>query len=373
MYKSRIHKWGLDKKNKEHEARAIIHAHARRRGKPTQIRLRGRPINISSVKSYFKRKGIPIEEVLNSDAAPIPDLVCETPVTSHQALSRSKTWATGDDKIVLQLQGCMTRATPRHFASPDVLRTTELLCFDVHEYILISLTTMAQAEVTLWLFSELLESQAAEQLSADVFGYIEIMVDAYPTSSLAFLASSLVVILTRNDPKAISVSWLGKILWNMLGPNLAKSSRLSHVMGRILARICLLASFCEASDYLIILRCSLDTYHNSLGPFHTMTLAATITLSKMMRFLYGPAGLLEPLKELHSTLEYHGSIGQQSRLMLQEEMDSILRGRKGLELTSYFGTLVRCRVRKSRKSRGHKNYPQLLASLLLHSLVSTPE
>jgi hypothetical protein len=86
MYKFRIKKWGLDKKHKEHEARAIIHMHTSRLGKATRIRLRGQSVDINNVLSYFKRKRIAIEDVLSSEAATLQDLVCETPVMSPRPM-----------------------------------------------------------------------------------------------------------------------------------------------------------------------------------------------------------------------------------------------------------------------------------------------
>lgn len=80
MYKSRIRKWGIDKNLKEYEARAIIHMHARRQGRATQIQLRGRTINIESVQQYFRRKRINIKDILSSSPVTIPDLICHTPV-----------------------------------------------------------------------------------------------------------------------------------------------------------------------------------------------------------------------------------------------------------------------------------------------------
>lgn len=85
---------GFTKKLKEHEARAIIHMHARQHGRATQIQLRGRTINIESVQQYFKCKRIDIKDVLDSSLVTIPDLICHTAVVmsptsqiAHEALS----------------------------------------------------------------------------------------------------------------------------------------------------------------------------------------------------------------------------------------------------------------------------------------------
>src|SRR5450755_3701241 len=124
MYKFRIKKWGLDKKHKEHEARAIIHMHTSRLGKATRIRLRGQSVDINNVLSYFKRKRIAIEDVLSSEAATLQDLVCETPVMSPRPMPQR------------------TLSAELHcLESPDRFKTAELLCTEIREYILASFGT----------------------------------------------------------------------------------------------------------------------------------------------------------------------------------------------------------------------------------------
>ena len=91
MFKSRIKKWKLDKNNRLDEVKIIVRIHAQRRGKPTRMFLRGRPVPINKVKFYLKRKGISVQDVLNSTAKVPPDLdlVCETPSETSPVLSPS--------------------------------------------------------------------------------------------------------------------------------------------------------------------------------------------------------------------------------------------------------------------------------------------
>ena len=88
MLRSRIHKWGLDKNHKDHEARAVLQAYNCRGGKPTRIRLRDQSVDIDDVERYFKRKRVCLEDVLQSDPQFVPGLVCETPPGSPRTESQ---------------------------------------------------------------------------------------------------------------------------------------------------------------------------------------------------------------------------------------------------------------------------------------------
>ena len=86
MYKSHIAKWGLDKKNKEPEMRAIIRKNQQRaeQGKRSRFRVRKRDLDFAEVIRYWKRKGVAVDEVIaRSMASPTPETVeCFTVVSS---------------------------------------------------------------------------------------------------------------------------------------------------------------------------------------------------------------------------------------------------------------------------------------------------
>ncbi len=86
MYKKRIAKWGLDKKNKEPEMRAIVRKDKQRaeKGKLINYRVRKRYLDFAEVIRYWERKGVTIDEVIaRSTASPTPEAVeCFTPVPS---------------------------------------------------------------------------------------------------------------------------------------------------------------------------------------------------------------------------------------------------------------------------------------------------
>jgi Clr5 domain len=80
MYKDRIKKWRLDKKNKECDMLAILRKKTEREavGKSSSFRVRGQPVAIEDVYHYFQRKkNMRDQEACN---APTPsDVSCRTP------------------------------------------------------------------------------------------------------------------------------------------------------------------------------------------------------------------------------------------------------------------------------------------------------
>ena len=86
MYKTHIAKWGLDKKNKEPEMRAIVRKNKQRaeQGKRSNFRVRKRDLDFAEVVRYWKRKGVTVDEVLaRSITSPTPETVeCFTVVSS---------------------------------------------------------------------------------------------------------------------------------------------------------------------------------------------------------------------------------------------------------------------------------------------------
>ena len=86
MYKTHIKQWGLDKKNKEPEMRAIVRKHKQRadQGKRSAIRIRGQIRHFTEIVRYYERKGASIDDIIaQQTAAPTPEAVeIFTPVPS---------------------------------------------------------------------------------------------------------------------------------------------------------------------------------------------------------------------------------------------------------------------------------------------------
>ena len=86
MYKSRIKKWGLDKKIKQPEARALLRMKRQRDaiGKDSAFCVRGKTVTIEDVLRYFKRKGVlnPGVEAQPPEVSTPPAIECWTPLPS---------------------------------------------------------------------------------------------------------------------------------------------------------------------------------------------------------------------------------------------------------------------------------------------------
>ena len=146
MYKTRITKWGLDKKVKEPEARAVLQLHAQRRGRPTEMRLRGQTVDVHKFEYYFKRKGISIQDVLSSDSAPPSDidLVCKTPSPTTTPIPTSVATATTVTASETSPEARGLRQYPSVFSAtisprieaPDGLKTVEYLFMDIREFVI---------------------------------------------------------------------------------------------------------------------------------------------------------------------------------------------------------------------------------------------
>lgn len=75
MYRTRIKKWGLDKKKKEKDVRAIVRIKKKRtdEGKASKFLVRGKSVDYADVVHYWKRKRLSIDDVIAQRAA------CTTP------------------------------------------------------------------------------------------------------------------------------------------------------------------------------------------------------------------------------------------------------------------------------------------------------
>ena len=104
MYKTHIKQWGLDKKNKEPEMRAIVRKHKQRadQGKTSTIHIRGQIRTIVETFRYWERKGVSIDEIIaRQTASPTPEAVkFFTPVPSPIMTPQ-----------VLAIPECMFRST----------------------------------------------------------------------------------------------------------------------------------------------------------------------------------------------------------------------------------------------------------------------
>ena len=96
MYKYRIRQWGLDKKRKEPEMRALVLLHHLRalEGKKTVFEIRTESADLDDAREYFLRKGLSIDQVIAQELAiqqrfkAIPAVRCYTPPPPPSPLIR---------------------------------------------------------------------------------------------------------------------------------------------------------------------------------------------------------------------------------------------------------------------------------------------
>ena len=86
VYKTHITKWGLDKKNKKCDMKAIARKYSEReqKGKASHFTVRGRTMHYAEVVRYFQRRGESIDDVVaQRTASKTPEAVkCFTPLRS---------------------------------------------------------------------------------------------------------------------------------------------------------------------------------------------------------------------------------------------------------------------------------------------------
>ena len=313
MYKSRIRIWGLDKKLKENEARAIIHILTQHRGEASYVQLRGRRVDFKAVESHFKRKGMAIGDVLGTDAPHVSNLICETPDMSE-------------------------RGVPRCLPSPEPFKTTELLCADIREYALSSFGPtgwLSYTPIHYW------HIRPIDGAFARVFmTWMQVvnkpdmaMMEEARKASVSFMESidgegpeafsmliQLIAVILVGPPRPLTRI----IIKNLCFMDVTHDFRGSHInmyLRKVFTRIGQLASSDENPGYLLaVTRSSMDSYEHALGQYHHQSIFSTATLSRIMCILYGPDGLSEPLEALLSSLESQQGPGTRQSLLLRSEI-----------------------------------------------------
>jgi hypothetical protein len=134
MYKSRIKAWGLDKKMKSNEVRAVVRMRRKRlaAGKDSAFRIRGQVLDFDKVKYYLKRKGLTLDDVPSEPNSPVPGIECYTPEPQPQepsCLTMDNALAAWNGRHMFRIP------SPRLISSPDSLRTPEQLFRDIRTYI----------------------------------------------------------------------------------------------------------------------------------------------------------------------------------------------------------------------------------------------
>ena len=340
MYKTRIHQWGLDKKLKEHEARAIIHMHARRRGKATRMRLRDVPVDIQRVYSHFQRKGITVDSVLDSDAVSLPDLVCETPPMSPRPTHQALIPIQSADITIPEPQDRVTAAGPRDLGSPRAFRMVEMLLVDIREYSLISihikygdnpfgntlcdLFNFETFQLTLKKASFFMYCGAEDYSCEMVISNLKHLFEEMFCEAPFLMIKSIAMFLSRECKQRSQALVLCMQLFTATMNSQIREQPLIFILGRLLSTIGLLLRNDDAPDYLLAaVHVFIDSLKTILGPFHQRTVCAAVILARVTRYLYGPTGVLRPLEALRSSLEMHNQSGTSQSIFINQEIRKI--------------------------------------------------
>ena len=340
MYRTRIHQWGLNKKLKEHEARAIIQMHVRRGDKATRMRLRDLPVDIKKAYSHFKRKGITIDDVLDSEAALLPDLICETPAASPEPMSQDLIPIVLAADIIPELQNRMMIAGPQGLGTPAAFRMAEMLFVDTREYLIGSIHLEnghdsftldplghgGQIAILLSVVDLYGQHRAINRgITKDHSKSLEIILRHESCEAVLLIIRWMAMLLGRQQQEQKSTALvLCKQLYSAAIYFISNRDPIISALGRLLSKMCLLIHHDDAPHYLLAMtHVILDSLKTLLAPPHRLTVIAAVTLSRMMCSLYGPEGLLSSLETLWSSLEKQDGWGMEQLFLIMIEMINI--------------------------------------------------
>ena len=276
MYKTQIKKWGLDKKNKEFEMRAIVRKRKHRadQRKGSIIRVRGQLRDFAEVVRYWDRKGVSIDDIIaRQTASPTPETVelftpVPSPILTPQGLA-----------IPERMFRCIRDYFKGSFESGTWVKTEPLfLCvsirdeahaagFNVQEF-------SSQCNLACSLFDRNLFHEAGQTLIAATAKIKKILSAEHPESLTELFRVIFYVRNGKKDEMALIIlryfSALGKVLLGSEHP---------------LSRICEWIDSVYASDFDdVVTRCvesMADQFESFVGPMHYSTLFSRLRLMNM--------------------------------------------------------------------------------------------
>jgi hypothetical protein len=351
MFKDRIKKWGLDKKNKERDMVAILHKKTQRDavGKKSSFRVRGQVVEMENVLRYFKRmKEIP---KMGPSAASTPsDISYWTPSPVHTPLpidngTRIDTflplasagngrdagaavsgWTStppiADDEHLIGktynfVSGCSK--IPYSPSSPRSLLVAERLFFTIDAYfdgsfriwpwITDESRSTPTTPGTLSLHNRIPDFEIYCRTAAELL----MLGSTVKFRRALSKAINLVQDLLRDEHPRTLDRFLGVFLFLLRAghPEIASLLRnyISEMAATVIARkhpwgdICQLISKLDAESLEQGLvqswRCTINAFEKSLGPFNQVTLSAHI---QFIRHVYASTDLVEEERLLRELL-----------------------------------------------------------------------
>ena len=354
MYKSRIRKWKLYKKNKSLEMDAVMQKKVRRDtiGKATTFRLRGRPVDLEDVFRYFERKKEPVPQIATPDATTPSDMSYWTPRSSPSPTPGSLgDYAGGgarmlpnydiyhygemSDFVMQSLTSPLPQSVtpPQHLVLPEQLFNAIKVYFsgslDNRAWIsnehnrLVSTQTSSAGKAqalldTVSQFSHLCNSSrhllrakdfiGAGQLLSRAFGLVrDILIEEQP-STLDNICSSLSRFLDSgfDDISTMLRTFVSQMAINVLPSN--------HPW----CQICKLIGRVSPEDFRALSRnvwkCTEDTFASKLGPFHWRVIESELDFLREIQTVNDPAGAERRLRQLFVECEkVHGKSDARSQ------------------------------------------------------------
>lgn len=266
MYKIRIRQWGLDKKSKENEMRAIVrkNKHLKTQGKPSTFRVRGRVVDYKDVVRYWERKGVPLEHVLaQRTQSKTPEAVeCFVPLPSPTRMPESITIA---ERVLVSIRdyfkgsfetGTWVAADPRYDC-----KTTK-----VQGDVIAHLDVMFQQCITACILFNFNRFQEAGQSLISATSHIKEILSAEHPMTLPFLFDVFeMVFRSRRYEIAFAILRQFSALASVL---VGERHPLRYICG-------LLASIHPSQLQDIIVKCSgstVDHFESLAGPMNWSTL-----------------------------------------------------------------------------------------------------
>lgn len=269
MYKTHITQWGLDKKNKDFEMRAIVRKNKERssQGKRSIIRIRGQTRDFAEVIRYWKRKGVSIDDmVARQTASPTPEAVefftpVPSPILTPQVLA-----------IPERIFRCVRDYFRGSFDSGTWVRTEPLYaCYSNRDEgdFLGAEKLLFECHFACSLFSRNLFEEAGQTLIAATAEIKNILLIEDP-ETLSYLLWLLVDLRNqkRDEMALIIIRHFYELSQVLLGSE--------HPLSRICEWI---ASVYTSSFEDVVAGCmrnTVDEFESSVGPLHQSTLSSRL-------------------------------------------------------------------------------------------------
>lgn len=272
MYKTHIKQWGLDKKNKVSEMRAIVRKNKQRadQGKGSIVRVRGQLRDFAEVVRYWNRKGESIDRIIaRQTASPTPEAVELSTPTPSPILTPH------EFAIPERLFRCIRNYFDGSFESGTWVRTEPTdPCHSIKDGGNTIYYTVAQFASHCRLAGEMFSKgsfqEAGRNLIVATSKINRILSSEYPEALVEILGVIAVFHYEKRDEVALSIlrqfSALGTVLLGRQHP---------------LSLICEWINSVYASDLSsLVTRCiesMADQFERFVGPMHISTLGSRLT------------------------------------------------------------------------------------------------